>query len=130
MKKSENKYISRLEYIRKEKAAHNGEWLTLEAANFYLAKANALTNKNPADVGKRRELRIELQERYGLLEIEAVNILNGNGINDYVNKYYQIKNEIMPSMEGESDFQIWLKNELYSQELASKKDDGWTLDDN
>ena len=130
MKKSNgaNEYISRLENIRKEKAAHKGEWLTLEVAIEYWHKANTLASKNPVDVGERRELRIELQERYGLQEIEAINILNGNGISDYVNKYYRIKNEIVSSPEGESEFQIWLQNELYIQDMANVKDDGWKLE--
>lgn len=81
-------YNKRLEHVRKEKASHKGEWLTLEVANEYLLKARTLPSQSPLDIGDRRKLRIELQERYGLLEIEATNILNGFGISDYVNKYY------------------------------------------
>ena len=131
MKKSNsaNEYISRLENVRKEKNAHKGEWITLEAAEEYFLKANALSSKNPVDVGERRQLRIELQERYGLLEIEAINILNGNGIGDYVNKYYRIKNEIVASTEGDTDFQIWLKNEFAKQDFDTSKNDGWVLEE-
>ena len=62
--------------------------------------------KNPIDVGERRELRIELQKWFGLTEIEAINILNGNGITDYVNKYYRIKNEIVDSSNENFEFQM------------------------
>ena len=33
-----------------------------------------------------------MQDEYGLLEIEAINILNGNHVKDYLRKYYMIKN--------------------------------------
>ena len=54
--------------------------------------------------------------------------MNGNGISDYVNKYYRIKNEIVSSPEGETEFQIWLQKEFYIQDMANVKDDGWKLE--
>ena len=82
------------------------------------------------DVGERRRLRIELQERYGLLEIEAINILNGYGISDYVNKYYQIRNEIIDNTNENSDFLIWLNNEMAKQDSQTCKDVGWSIEEN
>ena len=39
-----------------------------------------------------RELEKELQEKYGVTELEAINIINGYHHRDYVEKYYRIKN--------------------------------------
>jgi hypothetical protein len=39
------------------------------------------------DIGERRRLRQELQERCGTTELEAVNILNGYHIDVYCMKY-------------------------------------------
>ena len=122
-------YNKKLEYIKNERRRHKGEWITAEDANEYMQKAKSLSMKNPADVGERRELRIELQKRFGLTEIEAINILNGNGIADYVNKYYRIKNEIVDSSNENSEFQIWLKNEFMRQDYEMVKDDGWYFAD-
>ena len=108
-----DEYSKKLEYIRREKMNHKGEWLTVEGAEEYVARAKKLLSRNPVDVGERRELRTELQERYGLTELEAINILNGNLINDYVNKYYRIKNEIVD--KDIADFNIWIKNEFTRQ---------------
>ena len=122
-------YNKKLEYIKNERRRHKGEWLTTEDAYEYMMKAKTLTMKNPVDIGERRELRIELQKRFGLTEIEAINILNGNRINDYVNKYYRIKNEIVDSCIENSEFQIWLKKEFIRQDYEMIKDDGWNLVD-
>lgn len=53
------------------------EVLTKEIANEYRDKAELLTQNGMQDVGDRRKLRIELQERCNLTELEAVNIING-----------------------------------------------------
>lgn len=95
----------------------------------YMKKAQALSDKNPIDVGARRRLRIELQERYGLLEIEAMNILNGHLINEYVNRYNRIKNEIVVHVNEEFDFQTWISNEMKKQDEVLAKDDGWSFKD-
>ena len=68
----------------------NYEWLTLEVAKEFHKRADAL-GTSPNDVGAKRELRKELQEKYGLLEVEALNILNGYHLNAYVEKYRKIK---------------------------------------
>ncbi len=53
------------------------EVLTKEIANEYRDKAKLLSSNGLQDVGDRRKLRIELQERCNLTELEAVNIING-----------------------------------------------------
>ena len=45
-------------------------------------------------VGMVRELGEELQKKYGVTELEAINILRNYNVSDYVNKYYRIKNLI------------------------------------
>lgn len=73
-----------------ENAQHTGEWLTKEVCEEYQALAKKANSNDPQDIEKRRELRFELQSKYGLTEIEAVNILNGNNVTDYLNKYSRI----------------------------------------
>ena len=101
----------------------------MEDANEYMRRAQALADKSPCDVGERRRLRLELQKRFGLLEIEAINILNGCHIGNYVDKYYRMKNEIVLPVIDTSDFQMWLNNEIARQDFAANKDDGWSIKD-
>lgn len=60
------------------------EILTMQIAKEYEKRASKLPPNGRQDIGRRRELRIELQERCGLLEIEAVNIINGFYADIYV----------------------------------------------
>ena len=76
--------------IDEENAQHTGEWLTKESCDEYHALAMKANGSDPQDIEKRRELRIELQEKYGLTEIEDINILNGNNVTDYLNKYNRV----------------------------------------
>lgn len=91
-KKEIEKEYRRLEKKRNE---HKGLWLTYEACKEYREKALALNDNSGLDIGERRRLRLEIQERYGLLEIEAINILNGFFHKEYVRKYYVIRNLIV-----------------------------------
>lgn len=45
------------------------------------------TNEYPHDCGEMRLLRIRLQELCGITEIEAINILIGRNVGDYIHKY-------------------------------------------
>ena len=69
------------------KGVDRKEWLTPESAAEYVEKAKRLPDTGGQDVGARRKLRIELQQRSGLTEVEAINILNGHHISDYIIKY-------------------------------------------
>ena len=60
------------------------ETLTREIANEYRKRAMLLPANGLQDIGKRRELRKELQTRCDLTELQAVNIINGFHIPDYV----------------------------------------------
>lgn len=88
------KLSKEMQYLICKKANHKGEWLTTEAAKEYYRRACEISNSPQEDAGQFRRLRIEFQERYGLTELEAINILNGYYVPDYVNKYYRIKNLI------------------------------------
>lgn len=53
-------------------------------ADEYRKRAMLLPANGLQDIGKRRELRKELQARCDLTELQAVNIINGFHIPDYV----------------------------------------------
>lgn len=60
------------------------ELLTKKIANEYRDKAKLLPPNGLQDIGDRRKLRVELQNRCNLTELQAVNIINGFHIGDYV----------------------------------------------
>ena len=74
---------------RKEK-----EWLTQEIAVQYYKKAQRLRNSEQ-DTGQFRKLKKELMEQCNVLEIEAINILRGFHISDYVKKYENLEKGIV-----------------------------------
>lgn len=63
------------------------ELLTENIAREYRDKAAKLPYNGMQDIGERRRLRLELQERCGVTELEAVNILNGFHTDVYCMKY-------------------------------------------
>ena len=68
--------------------------LTLEVCEEYYKRACELGGFSQ-DTGARRELRLELQEKYGLNEVETVNILNGYHYAEYVRvQQYKIEKAI------------------------------------
>ena len=60
------------------------EILTRAIANEYRDRALLLPSNGLQDIGERRKLREELQARCNLTELQAVNIINGFHIPDYV----------------------------------------------
>lgn len=60
------------------------EELTEAICEEYRKRALALSKENHQDIGARRELRLELQERCGIPEIWAVNIINGIHAKNYI----------------------------------------------
>lgn len=84
-----------LRRVRNLNKKHKGEWLTREVIHEYEAKAliYRLLSGNQY-IGKVREYGIELQEKYGVTEQEAINIVMENKTVDYARKYYKIKNLI------------------------------------
>ncbi len=80
-----------IERLMNEHEKHKGLWLTSEAVAEYQKRAHRVSTIGDQDTGARRALRKELQEKYGLLEIEAINILNGFHTAFYVEKYRRIQ---------------------------------------
>lgn len=60
------------------------ELLTKQIAYEYQKRLAVLPSYGNQDIKERRELRIELQNRCNLMELQAVNIINGYHIGDYV----------------------------------------------
>ena len=82
--------VKRVEQLR---AKHKGEWLTMDVAKKYRQLAAPfLAFYDGQNIKTVRELEKELQEKYGVTELEAINIINGYHHRDYVEKYYRIKN--------------------------------------
>lgn len=88
-------YDDALLTVRIENMNHKGRWLTMEAAKKYEMKSWVwrCIYENQY-IGKLAEIRRELMENYGVTELEAVNILNGRNVKDYVAKYDRIRNMI------------------------------------
>ena len=72
---------------------HNYDWLTSDVAHEYRSRAEKLGG-SINDTGARRQLREELQSKYGLTTVEATNILSGYHISEYVEKYRKISERI------------------------------------
>lgn len=78
-----------------ENYLHKGDWLTLEVARKYAARADLFRELYENQyIGYVRQMGMELRDKYGVTEIEAINILNGYHIAEYVEKYDRIKNMI------------------------------------
>ena len=63
------------------------EWLTEEICREYMERAKQLAPDDGRDVGPWRDLRIELQKRCDLTEVQAYNIIRGIHVREYVNMY-------------------------------------------
>ena len=58
-----------MKYYKSLYEKHKGEWLTDFACMEYWERAKRLANRGNQDIGEKRKLREELQERYGLQEM-------------------------------------------------------------
>lgn len=75
--------------------AHKGLWLTQSVVDQYQAKSWVYrVLEDNQYCGMVRQIGQELQEKYGVTELEAINILNGHNVKDYLNKYYRIRHKI------------------------------------
>lgn len=74
------------------------EWLTLEICKEYKARADRLSDNDGQDTKEWRSLREELQHRCNLSEVEAINILKGRNIRDYL-QIYGMKSGDIPTKE-------------------------------
>ena len=122
------------------------EWLTAEICHEYKKRAELLSGTDGQDIGARRTLRMELQKRCHITEIEAVNIINGYNVDLYVHKYdvlsgkipvpqgYEVQNGRLVKIDkkrsvkdviGEYEERI-----AYLEEKAGKTDDGFRFEEN
>ncbi len=69
------------------------ELLSIAIAKEYQKMADMFQDNGIQDIGPRRALRIELQRRYGLTELEAVNVINGHYVQDCIAKYERMREE-------------------------------------
>ena len=99
----------KLAALKKKRDAHVGEWITYEDAKEYWEKAEKLPSNGYQDIGERRELRIELQNRFGLSQGEAINILNGFNAREIVQVYDNLKNLRIHDSSGAEI--IYVKND-------------------
>lgn len=76
--------------IKRNMKLHKGKYLDEETALKY-HEFCSVVDSDASDAGLRRTIRIAFMDEYGLTEIEAVNILNGYHIRDYVRKYQKQK---------------------------------------
>ena len=79
--------------LRQKNSYISMEIFTKEIANTFRQKALGLS-KDQNYTGAFKNLAQELREKCGVTEVEAINILNGVHINDYVH-LYAIKNGLI-----------------------------------
>lgn len=102
------------------------QYLTRQIATEYQNRAQKLSANGCQDVGERRKLRIELQERCGLTEVEAINILNGHHTAQYINKYSMLQNNV--SLKGSTGKNL-AELEAEIQRLQKKLGDDYVIVD-
>lgn len=78
-----------------EHKLHQRGWLTEDVVRRFAAKAWIYLELHGYQyVAEVWEISRELQEGYGVTELEAINILNGRNVRDYLDKYYRIRHKI------------------------------------
>ena len=74
--------------------------LNQEIALKYYKEAKKLRKNDGQDIGEFRKLKNELMKECSVTEIEAINILNGFHISDYVKKYELISESKVLSVDA------------------------------
>lgn len=82
------------------------ELLSRAIAKEYQKAASTFSEEGLQDVGQRRKLRIELQKRCGLTELEAVNVINGHHVQDYIAKYERRQEEDEREQRDQDDGRV------------------------
>ena len=95
-----------LRRVFKQNREHKGLWLDAKVAERYAAYAMVpLAINGNQYINEVRKLGEELQNEYGVTEIEAINILNDENVEDYINNYFRIKN-LIPNYVDEQAISI------------------------
>ena len=98
-------------------------WLTTDICNEYYKRARQIMITD--DNGARRALRIELQNKCDITELQAINVLNGMHIGEYVHYYELMRGEktLGKSMTC-ADFEVLERiAEMENAEIAAKLND-------
>ena len=103
----------------------NKEILTEEVALKYRDRALKIDYRHKQYIGEVRNIAEELRIRYGVTEIEAINILNGNHIQEYVQKYDRKNNKIEIDEELHKQRLSLLQQEEEAADRRAMEDDGW-----
>lgn len=91
----EQSWKDAIKEVERLKKQHHGEWITMTIAKRYHQIAKPFISFHDGQyVQTLRELGEELKEKYGVTELEAINILNGYHLKDYVDRYKRIRNLI------------------------------------
>ena len=105
------------------------EWLTRDICEYYKSKANEISNHSTGDP-RFNALCKELRERFDITETQAINILNGYHINEYVAFHERLQSGGADSV-GENDdskeYLEWLA--IKEDKKRSKFDDYSLIDD-
>ncbi len=98
----EESWTQSIGHMKKLRDSHRGGWLTLEDARRYHCIAKPfLAFYDGQYIKTVRRLGRELITKYGVTELEAINILNGYHLKDYVDKYYRIRHLIPSGFDGQ-----------------------------
>lgn len=101
------------------------EELTLDICREYREKARQLNTLNSGDIGPRKVLRQELQQIYGLSEVQAINVLNGYMIQDILMLVSNKRNgKVITIDEEKREFMEW-----QAQKEEEKRYQQMVLDD-
>lgn len=102
------------------------EPLTIEIAESYRQKAINLNKSNSQYTGELRTLGKELASRCGITELQAINILNGNHIKDYVQIYQHPVEPSNGKKKGEdSEYLEWLAEKETKERDRARFEDEW-----
>lgn len=89
--------------VCREHDRHRGAWLTAEAVRSFFARSWVWRVIYEGQyIGMVREIGEELRREYGVTELEAINIMNGNNVEDYLNKYHRIQNRIPVNVNAQA----------------------------
>lgn len=114
-----------LSNMRESEQKMDKEVLTEELALEYRDKALKMKNTHNQYVGDIRKIARELRDRCGITEVEAINILNGNHIQEYVQKYDRKNNKIEIDEELHERNKSLLQQEEEAADRRGMVDDGW-----
>ena len=87
----------------------DAEWLTYDTCAYYMDKAKAIPDKSMSN-STFRSLCYELKERCDITELQAINILNGYFISEYVSIYERMRNpeNIKYKSDDKREYLEWL----------------------